>query len=99
MRLAGICFQRHESGEALELCARALAIDTYDGAANYLWGLRAAEEFDTANAMEGFALASQSTEYREGSLHRNGTAVDQRTAGLSESTPLRRRALEYNPRT
>ena len=98
MRLAGICFQRHESGEALELCARALAIDTYDGAANYLWGLLAAEEFDTANAMEGFALASQSTEYREAACTEMARLWISEQQVYPKARHYARRALEYNPR-
>lgn len=98
VRLAGICFQRHESGEALELCARALAIDTYDGAANYLWGLRAAEEFDTANAMEGFALASQSTEYREAACTEMARLWISEQQVYPKARHYARRALEYNPR-
>lgn len=98
VRLAGICFQRHESGEALELCARALAIDTYDGAANYLWGLRAAEEFDPANAMEGFALASQSTEYREAACTEMARLWISEQQVYPKARHYARRALEYNPR-
>jgi tetratricopeptide (TPR) repeat protein len=50
--------------EAAELSTKALSIDTYDPAANYHWGLANAKLGKTANAKDGFELATQSVEYR-----------------------------------
>lgn len=53
-----------EYGDAKRLAARALAIDTYDGAANYYYGLANRRLGDTTNARDGFEIATQSPDYR-----------------------------------
>ncbi len=51
--------------EAARTWARAaLAVDTYDGAANYLYGLASRHLGRAADARDGFEIATQSVEYR-----------------------------------
>ena len=62
--LAFLMIRRGRYGDALELSAKALAVDTYDGAANYAAGFAAFAANDSATAKERLGLASYSAEYR-----------------------------------
>ena len=65
--LADLALLRYRSMDyagAFDLARRALAIDTYDPAANYYYGLAAAKLGRTADARDGFELAAQSVELR-----------------------------------
>ena len=58
---------RHRAGDdtrAFALAQTALSIDTYEPAANYYYGLAADALGRTADARDGFEMASQSTEFR-----------------------------------
>lgn len=50
--------------EALDFSKKALAIDTYDGAANYYYGLINTKKGTIADAKDGFDIAAMSFEYR-----------------------------------
>ncbi|WP_316813412.1 DUF5107 domain-containing protein [Pedobacter heparinus] len=62
--LAGLYFKQLKFAEALCLLNTALAVDTYDPEANYLYGLVNERLGNTADAKDGFSIASQSVEYR-----------------------------------
>ena len=65
--LADLALLRYRSMDyagAFDLARRALAIDTYDPAANYYYGLAAAKLGRTDDARDGFELAAQSVELR-----------------------------------
>lgn len=62
--LAGVYLREARAGDALPLLQKALAVDTYDPAANYLYGLAQAAHGRPADARDGFALAAQSQEFR-----------------------------------
>ncbi|MBN2505570.1 MAG: DUF5107 domain-containing protein [Verrucomicrobia bacterium] len=53
-----------DAGGAFDLARRALAIDTYDPAANYYYGLAARRLSRFDDARDGFELAAQSVELR-----------------------------------
>tara|TARA_R110000764_G_scaffold235438_1_gene330009 strand:- start:1309 stop:4440 length:3132 start_codon:yes stop_codon:yes gene_type:complete len=84
----GLSFYRMEDMEkALEFSKRALAIDTYDGLANYLYGLANTSLSNHANAKSGFSIATQSVAMR--------TASYTELAKLFTKEGLYAKALEY----
>lgn len=66
--LAGLYFKQLKFTEALNLLSIVLSVDTYDPEANYLYGLVNERLRNTADAKDGFSIASQSVEYRVASF-------------------------------
>jgi tetratricopeptide (TPR) repeat protein len=62
--LSMLMYRAARYSEGYDLARRALAIDTYDGAANYAYGLNALELGKLTDARDGFDLATLSPEYR-----------------------------------
>ena len=62
--LAGLVARRGGYAEVRELCARALAVDTYDAEANYLDGFAAHAQGSDEEARERLLLAAYSPLYR-----------------------------------
>ena len=62
--LAQLEYRRMHYAKALELLKTALSINTYDGQANYLYGLVNQKLNQLIDAKDGFDIASQSIEYR-----------------------------------
>jgi Tfp pilus assembly protein PilF len=81
--------------EAFALATRALAIDTYDPAANHAYGLAAAGLGRTADARDGFEIASQSVEYR-GAAHHQLARLALRDGDTIGAERHARRALDVN---
>lgn len=61
---AALAFRRGRYGETRKLCAKALAVDTYDPKANYLDGYAALVTAERTTARERFGMAAFSPEYR-----------------------------------
>ncbi len=61
---AMVAYRRMEYPLALDLARRALSIDTYDGAANYYFGLISRRMGHRADARDGLEVAALSAEYR-----------------------------------
>jgi predicted Zn-dependent protease len=62
--LAGLRIRNLQYAEALALASRALAINTYDPAANYYYGLANLHLGNRTDAKDGFDIAASSVEYR-----------------------------------
>jgi Tfp pilus assembly protein PilF len=62
--LALLRYRAMDDEGAFDLARRALAIDTYDPLGNYAYGLAAARLGRTADARDGFEVATQSVELR-----------------------------------
>ena len=62
--LAGLAARRGDDAEVRSLCARALAVDTYDAEANYLDGFAAHAQGADDDARERLLLAAYSPLYR-----------------------------------
>ncbi len=62
--LAGLAARRGDDAEVRKLCARALAVDTYDAEANYLDGFAAHAQGADGEARERLLLAAYSPLYR-----------------------------------
>ncbi len=63
-KMAALLFRNMRYKEALILAHKALSIDTYDGAANYYYGLIQAQLGNVVDAKDGFDVAALSNEYR-----------------------------------
>jgi len=61
---AEIYYRRMEYAQALELVIRALANDTYDPDANFIYGIVNRKLNKNANAKDGFGFAARSMKYR-----------------------------------
>ncbi len=66
-RLALNYYRSENLEKALEFTNKSLAIDTYDGLANYVFGLVNSELKNYNDAKSGFSIASQNTSFRSGS--------------------------------
>lgn len=84
----GLSYYRLENWEkALEFSQKALAVDTYDGLANYIYGLANTSLSNNADAKSGFSIASQSVGMR--------TASYTELAKLFTKEGIYTKALEY----
>ncbi|MEO5648843.1 MAG: DUF5107 domain-containing protein, partial [Ginsengibacter sp.] len=63
-RMAELMYRNMRYKEALELSKRALSIDTYDGAANFYYGVINAQSGNYVDAKDGFDIATLSIEFR-----------------------------------
>jgi Tfp pilus assembly protein PilF len=63
-RLASLYIRQGKTDEALRLLTTALSLDTYDGEANYLYGLCNKQLGRTVDAKDGFSIATYSAAYR-----------------------------------
>ena len=79
---AALEFRRGRYAETRRLCAKALAIDTYDPKANYLDGYAALVLDERTTAKERLGLAAFSPEYRAAAQ-----ALAERASGIVESAP------------
>lgn len=87
VKMAQLHYRNLQYTEALELAKHALSIDTYDGGANYYYGVINAKLNHTADAKDGFDIAALSMEY--------GTAAYNGLAGLYLQEKSYDKALEY----
>jgi cytochrome c-type biogenesis protein CcmH/NrfG len=72
VRMAQLQLRNGDPEAAFMLSRKALAIDAHHGAANYYYGLSAAQTGHMADAYDGFALAAQSLEYRSAAFVETG---------------------------
>lgn len=63
-RLASLYYRQGRMQESLVLLRRALSLDAYDGEANYLYGLCNRAQGHTADAKDGFSVASYAPAFR-----------------------------------
>lgn len=82
---------------AFDLARRALAIDTYDPAANYYYGLAARRLGRLDDARDGFELAAQSVELR-GAAWTELAKLAVRAGDLARAGADAGRSLEFNQR-
>lgn len=95
IRLASLYYREGRYDEALPLLRQALAIDAYDGEANYLYGLCNRTLGHTADAKDGFSVASYSPAFRSAAY----TALAEiylQSADWNRAIRYALRSLEYN---
>ncbi len=94
-RMALACHRRMDDDSALTFVRKALAIDTYDGEANYLLGLVCRATGDRTTAKSGFAVAMGSTAWRSAAATGlAGMSLEERDWRQAER--YARKALTYN---
>jgi Flp pilus assembly protein TadD, contains TPR repeats len=64
VQMAMIMYRKMQYDSSLYYAKQALGIDTYDGAANYYYGLAAARLGKLYDALDGFEIATLTTEFR-----------------------------------
>ena len=93
--LAGIHIREMQPAEAIELTKTALAVDTYDPASNYYYGLANSILGNKADALDGFSIAGQSPEYRAAAFTQLAMYYV-REGALDKAGDLLRRSLLSN---
>ncbi len=94
-RTAELYFRRAEFDRALEFCRRALAIDTYDPGANFIYGIVNRRLGRTADAKSGFGWAARSMEYRS-AAYEQLAELSLLEKNLSRAEEYAGRAIDYN---
>jgi tetratricopeptide (TPR) repeat protein len=94
-RVAELHFKRAEFPEALEFAKKALAIDTYDAAANFIYGVINRETGRTADAKDGFGWAARSLEFRS-AAYEQLAELSLVEKDLDRAAEYAGRALDYN---
>ncbi|HEY5406138.1 MAG TPA: DUF5107 domain-containing protein [Ginsengibacter sp.] len=64
VKMSELTYRNIRYADALQFAKRALSINTYDGGANYYYGLINEKLGNTIDAIDGFDLATLSVEYR-----------------------------------
>jgi tetratricopeptide (TPR) repeat protein len=94
-RTAELYAKRAEYPKALEYAKRALAIDTYDSAANFIYGVTNRELGRTADAKDGFGWAARSLEFRS-AAYEQLAELSLAEKDLDRAAEYAGRALDYN---
>jgi predicted Zn-dependent protease len=95
VRLAEILFRRAEYEPALRWARSALAIDTYDPAANFVAGTILRQLGDTAAAREALGWAARSMEYRS-AAYTSMAEIGLQESDWERATEYALRALDFN---
>jgi tetratricopeptide (TPR) repeat protein len=94
-RAAEIYFKRTDCLRALDYARKALAIDAYDAAANFIYGVINRELGRCADAKDGFSWAARSLEFRSAAYEQLAEVniVEKR---LDRAAEYAQRSLDYN---
>ncbi len=65
VQMAQIMYREGMYDKAREFAGKALAVDTYDPAANYFWGLSNEKTGSDSDALDGYSVATLSPEFRQ----------------------------------
>jgi len=94
--MASLAIRGAEFEAALKYASKALSIDTYDPASNFLYGVANARLKKYTDAIDGFSIASSSIEYRAASyVEMAKIFMIQKQLKQAESYALK--AIETNP--
>jgi tetratricopeptide (TPR) repeat protein len=94
-RVAELYVKRAEYPKALEYARRALAIDTYDAGANFIYGVINRELGRTADAKDGYGWAARSLEFRS-AAYEQLAELSLAEKDLDRAAEYAGRALDYN---
>lgn len=94
-RLAELCFRKQFFQEGIDLARKVLQIDTYDGPANFIYGILLAETGDLTNAEEAFSVAARTMEFRS-AAYLQMAKINMRKGAWEEVIGDAIRALDYN---
>lgn len=95
VRLASLYLREAKYKEALSLIRRALSLNSYDGEANYLYGLINLKLEKYTDAKDGFSIASYSPAYRSEAYFKLATCF-MREKKWREAEAYANKSLQYN---
>ncbi len=95
VRVAELCVKRAEYDKALDYAKRALAINTYDPPANFVYGVINRELGRTPDAKDGFGWAARSLEFRS-AANEQLAEIGLIEKDLDRAAEYASRALDYN---
>ena len=93
--LASLYYHEGKYEQALELCQKALAVNAYDGKANYLYGLCNQVLGNQIDAMDGFSIASRTMDVRSAAYDKLAEMYVA-VRNLPKAASFAEKALEYN---
>lgn len=93
--LAVVYYHEGRYHESLELCKKALSINTYDGKVNYLYGLDNQVLGNTIDAKDGFSVASRSMDVRSAAYEKLAEMFVAE-ADYVKAESFAKQSLEYN---
>jgi len=95
VKMAELQYHNLQYADALQLVKKALSIDTYDGAANYYYGVINAQLGNTIDAKDGFDIAGLSMDYRSAAY--NGLSdLYLKEKDFDKTLEFAGKALDYN---
>ncbi len=94
-RAAELYFKRAEYDQAFDFARRALAVDTYDPGANFIYGVASRRLGGLADAKSGFGWAARSMEYRA-AAYEQLAELSLGENNLDRAEEYAGRALDYN---
>lgn len=93
--IAEIYYRRMEYDKALKYAKHALSIDTYDGEANFIYGMINKKSNYLADAKDGFSIASHSVKYRSAAFAQLAKMYAYK-GSWNEALDYSSRALDFN---
>jgi len=93
--LAGILIKQTQYNESLTLSMTALSVNTYHAEANYLYGVVNTRLSNSADAKDGFSVASQSPAYRS-AAYTQLAKLFIKEHQLDKALSYLKKALQYN---
>jgi tetratricopeptide (TPR) repeat protein len=95
LKMAELYYRNMLYPQALEMAAKALSIDTHDGAANYYYGLVNEVLGKITDAKDGFSLATLSSEYRS-AAYTELSRIYLREKNFEKALGFAERGVDYN---
>lgn len=94
-RIAELLYRKTEDAEAAQFARRALSINMYDPAANYIYGVIERRRGDEDEAEEAFSVAVRSLEFRS-DAYRQLAEMAAVNHDFQKAGDLAKRSLDYN---
>lgn len=94
-RLAELSYRKRSYEEGMEYARKVLQLDTYDGGANFIYGMILAETSDLNNAEEAFSVAARTMEFRS-AAYLQMARINMRKGNFDDVIQYATSALEYN---
>jgi len=95
VKMSELTYRNMRYADALQFAKRALSINTYDGGANYYYGLINEKLGNVVDAIDGFDLASLSVEYRSPAYTALGN-IYLRQKNLGKALSYASKAIDFN---
>ena len=94
-RIAELLYRKTEDDSAVQYARRALSINTYEPAANYIYGIIEKRRGNNVEAEEAFSVAVRSFEFRS-EAYRQLAAMAVKNKEFNKAAELAGASLEYN---